>query len=232
MNKLLQDSSGLPRAFAIFLVVMTLVSIFGGYQLSRLVYKINDFSLQRTDRLLVVEESMDEAAIALGGQIQEWKDMLLRANDAELYGKHQKAFMNSSIGVQEALLRTKTAMQNIGLDTGEIDQLSLEHKSLVSNYLLAQAKLDPRKMEFSHEVDRQVIGVDRNLQQHLAAVKADMEHLAQQQLTGTMSTQNMHYWLVGLLGAVGLLIMALIGFLFASRFYGHETGAGEHLSAA
>lgn len=231
MNRLVRDLGYLHKAFAIFIAVMTLVSIFGGYQFSRLIYKMNDLSLQRTDQLLVIEESLDQATIALGSQIQEWKDMLLRANDAGLYSKHRKAFMDSSVSVQYALLHTKTAMQNAGMDSGVIDQLSAEHKSLVSNYLLAQARIDPRKTEFSREVDKQVIGVDRNLQQHLAAVKSDIEHLAQQQLNGTMPAQDKRYWLVGLLGASGLLIMALIGFVFASRFYGQEFGTGKYLSA-
>lgn len=170
MKRLLQDSGYLPKAFVIFLVLMTLVSVFGGYQLSRLIYKMNDFPLQRAEQLLVIEKNLDDAAIELGIQIQEWKDMLLRANDAELYSKHRKAFADSSVDVQYALLRTKTAMQNAGLDAGldagVIDQLSIEHKTLVSNYLLAQTKLNPQQIDSSHAVDRQVIGVDRRLQQH------------------------------------------------------------------
>lgn len=143
---------------------------------------MNDFSRQRAEQLLVIEKNLDDAAIELRIQIQEWKDMLLRANDAELYGKHQKAFLDSSVDVQYALLRAKAVMRNAGLDEGAIDQLSIEHKSLVSNYLLAQAKLNPRQIESSLAVDKQVIGVDRRLQQHLANVKAEIEQLAEQQL--------------------------------------------------
>lgn len=231
MKRLLQDSGYLPKAFVIFLVLMTLVSVFGGYQLSRLIYKMNDVPLQRAEQLLVIEKNLDDAAIELGMQIQEWKDMLLRANDAELYSKHRKAFVDSSVDVQYALLRTKTAMQNAGLDAGVIDQLSIEHKSLVSNYMLAQAKLNPQQIDSSHAVDKQVIGVDRRLQQHLAEVKADIEQLARQHLNGTLPEQGKRYWLAGLLGASSLFVMALLGFIFASRFLDHESGAVEHLSA-
>ncbi len=112
----------LPKVFIIFIAVMTLVSVFGGYQLTQLVYRLNNFSMQRTDHLLSVEKNLDDASIALGRQVQEWKDMLIRANDAELYIKHQKAFMNASVAVQEALLQTKNSMQGIGIDTGPIEQ--------------------------------------------------------------------------------------------------------------
>lgn len=224
MKKLMQDSGYLPKVFVKFIAVMILLSIFGGYQLSQLIYRMNDFSLQHTDHLLVIEEGLDDIAIALGRQIQEWKDMLLRADDAKLYSKHRKAFLNSSIDVQEALLRTKTAMNNDGIDTNEIEQLRIEHKALLSYYILAVTKLNPQRIESTHEVDKQVIGVDRSLQQHIAAVRTDIEHLTKQQLSGTLPAQGYRYQLVGLLGTVSLLIMALVGFAFASRFQDNETG--------
>lgn len=228
MKKLLHASSHLHRVFAIFFAVMTLVSVFGGYQLSRLLFQINDSIQQRTDRLMVIEMGLDDAAIALGMQVQEWKDMLLRAGDEKLYNKHRKAFQESSIGVQFSLMRSKDAMREVGLDTAVIDQLSNEHKALVANYLNAQAKLIPEKIESAHEVDKLVIGSDRTLQNNLARVKDEVGHLAHQQLRGEMPGAGRRYWLVGLLGASSLLIMALLGFVFALRFHGHETGKVEY----
>ena len=81
MKRFLQSSSSLPRVFTLFFVLMTLVSVFGGYQLSRLIYQMIDYPMQRAEQLLVAEMNLDDAAIELGMQIQEWKDMLLRAND-------------------------------------------------------------------------------------------------------------------------------------------------------
>lgn len=231
MKRPLHGSAYLPKAFVIFFVLITLVSAFGGYQLSRLIYKMIDLPLQRAEQLLVIEKNLDDAAIELGMQIQEWKDMLLRANDAKLYSKHRKAFLDSSVDVQYALQRTKTNMQNAGLDTGEIDQLSIEHKSLVSKYVLALAKLDHRQIESLHAVDKQVIGVDRNLQRHLAEVKTGIEQLAQQHLNEPLPGQGKRYWLVGLVGASSLLVMALAGFLFAFRFLDHESVTKKQLSA-
>lgn len=222
MKKLMQDSGYLPRSFKIFIAVVTLLSIFGGYQLSQLIYRMNDFYLQRAEQLLAMEGNLDDAAIALGRQIQEWKDMLLRANDIELFSKHRKAFSDSGVRVQEALLRTKTAMQNDGMDTGEIEQLIYEHQSLLSDYLIAQTMLNPRQIDSFREVDKQVIGVDRNLQQHIAIVKTDIVHFSKQQLNGTMPAQGNRY-LLGLLGGLSLLIMSLVGFFFASHFQGNRT---------
>lgn len=229
MKRLLPDFGYLPKVFVIFILLMTLVSTFGGYQLSRLVYKMIDLPMQRAEQLLIIEKNLDDAAILLGMQIQEWKDMLLRANNAELYSKHRKAFLDSSVDVQYALQRTKTSMQSIGLDAGEVDQLSAEHKSLVSTYVLALGKLETRQLKSSHAVDKQVIGVDRRLQQHLAEVKTGIELLAQQHLNGTLPGQENRYWLVGVLGASSLLVMALVGVIFAFRFMDIDSSTAEHL---
>jgi len=222
MKRFLQDPIPLPRAFIMFLALVTLVSAIGGYQLSRLIYRMIDFPMQRAQQLLIIEKNLDDAAIVLGMQIQEWKDMLLRADNEELFNKHRKAFLDASVDVQFALQRTRVSMQNIGLDTGGIDQLGIEHKSLVSSYVLALAKLDARQAESMHAVDKLVIGVDRKLQQHITKVKTGIEQLAQQQLSGALPGEENHYWLVGVVGAVSLLVMALVGFIFALRFMGHE----------
>lgn len=213
------------RSYFLFMVAMLMLSLLGGYHLSHMTHRINDFSLQRTDQLIVIEENLDDAAIGLGKQIQEWKDMLLRAGNAELYGVHRQAFIDNSIAVQKALLRAKAAVRSAGMNESEVDKLSAEHKALLAKYVVAQAKLDPRHIESFHVVDRQVIGMDRDLQRHIAAVKEDVELLARQQLGGTAPADGRQYLLLGFLGAASLLSMALIGFAFASRFHDHEVGA-------
>jgi methyl-accepting chemotaxis protein len=217
------------RSFKAFFIVMTLLSIFGGYQLAQLIHRMNDSYLQRTEEILAIERNLDKASVALGRQIQEWKDILLRVNDTELYNKHRQAFLDFGVDVKDALMRTKVAMQNVGMDTGEIEQLLGEHQSLLSDYLYAKFKLNPRHIDSYLETDKQVIGVDRKLQNHLAVVKAKIQHFSDQQLKETMPMQRNRF-LLGLLGASSLLAMALVGFIFASRLQGHETGGAGHFS--
>jgi methyl-accepting chemotaxis protein len=190
---------------------------------------MNDSYLQRTEEILAIERNLDKASVALGRQIQEWKDILLRVNDTELYNKHRQAFLDFGVDVKDALMRTKVAMQNVGMDTGEIEQLLGEHQSLLSDYLYAKFKLNPRHIDSYLETDKQVIGVDRKLQNHLAVVKAKIQHFSDQQLKETMPMQRNRF-LLGLLGASSLLAMALVGFIFASRLQGHETGGAGHFS--
>lgn len=206
--------SGKP--FKIFILVITLLSLFGGYQISQLIYRMNDYYQQRTEKILAMEGSIDDATIALGRQIQEWKDMLLRANDAEQYSHHKKAFFKYSNDVQQALMQTIAEMQNEHMNTVEIDQLLIDHQTLLSDYLIAKSMLNPRQMDSFREVDKQVVGVDRNLQKSLAAVKVEIQQFAKQRLNETMPEQGNRY-LSGLLGACSLLIMGFAGFAFARR---------------
>ncbi len=210
------------RVFALFMTAVVALSAFGGYQLSHMTYRVNDFSRQHADQVLGVEEELDDAAINLGRQVQEWKDMLLRLNDSELYAMHRKAFIEASIAVQKSLLRAKAALGGLRLNESEVDQLVAEHKALLARYAAAQLKLNPQRAESSRLVDRQVIGMDRELQRHIVRVRADIELLAKQQLSNGVPAQGRPYLLLGLLGTASLLFMALIGFAFASRF--HEVG--------
>ena len=107
-------------------------------------------------------------------------------------------------------------MQNEHMNTVEIDQLLIDHQTLLSDYLIAKSMLNPRQMDSFREVDKQVVGVDRNLQKSLAAVKVEIQQFAKQRLNETMPEQGNRY-LSGLLGACSLLIMGFAGFAFARR---------------
>ena len=211
----------LAKYLKIFISAVTILSILGGYELSHLIDRTNDEYLQQTEKILEMERNLGDATTALGRQIQEWKDMLLRINDTELYSKHRQAFLGYSIKVQEALRRTQTAMQEEGMDTDEIQQLLVEHQSLGSDYLFANSVLDPGQINSYLKADKMVIGVDRTLQQHIAVVKSDIQRFSNQQLKEIMPAKLNRY-LLGLLGALSLLFMALVGFLFATRFQGKK----------
>ncbi len=216
------------KSYLLFMAAVIAISLLGGYHLSHMTHRINDFSLQRTDRLIAIEENLDDAAIGLGRQIQEWKDMLLRAGNAELYSVHRQAFIDDSVAVQKSLLRAKAAMHSIGMNESEVDRLSAEHKALLAKYVAAQTRLNPQRTDSFRVVDREVLGMDRDLQRHIAAVKDDVELLARRQLGGTDRAGDRQYVLLGFLATASLLSMALIGFAFASRFHDYEAGAKGH----
>jgi len=212
----------LTKPYLIYFTAILLLAMAGGHQLSRIFSQVNEATAQRSVQLLEIEESLDEAAIGLGRQVQEWKDMLLRIDDKALYEKHQKAFKESSVGVQYALLGARGVMQNIGMDTADIDHLIDEHKSLLSEYLLAYSKLKPEVKNSSIRVDMQIIGVDRKLQQDIASVKAGISVFAKQQMLREAEAVGNRNFMIGMLGATALFFMALFGFVFANLLSRHE----------
>jgi len=223
------DSVFMQKPFIKLIAVMVLLAALGGYQLTRLVFQMNDAAAQRGVQLLEIEEHLDDAAISLGRQIQEWKNMLLRADNTELVGKHRQGFKEASIDVQYALWNARQDMQTTGMATAEIEHLIAEHKAVLAEYLQAYARINPMAAGASNEVDRMIIGVDRNLQNHLALVKAGIAEFAKQQLYRTSDAEQHRYLLFGLLGAVCLLLMGLLGIGFAYRLRReHEDGTSGY----
>lgn len=210
-----------------FTLIVALLSVLGGYQLSQLVSRVNDSSAQRSVQLLEIEEDLDDAAIGLGRQIQEWKNMLLRSGEKPMYDKHQQGFKEASIAVQYALLKAKNSMQGIGMDTAAIDHLIGEHKSLLSEYLTAHTRLGAMAVESPGTVDRQVVGVDRRLQTEITTVKDGISDFAKRQMFRMPETQGNRYLLIGLLGASSLFFMALLGFVFGRFLQGRDGRAAE-----
>jgi hypothetical protein len=201
-----------------FVALAACLAALGGYQLAQLFLEVDVSSAKRSVQLLEIEEYLDDAAIGLGRQIQEWKDMLLRANDTAQHAKHQQGFKEASIAVQYALMKSKNLMLEIGMETASIDELIAEHKSLLTEYLQAYAGLKPAGADSRGSVDRQVLGVDRSLQARIVQVKSAISDYAKQQLVRAPQTQGSRNIKVGLLGAISLFMMAGLGFVFARRW--------------
>ncbi|MFH2134214.1 MAG: hypothetical protein ABII81_03425 [Pseudomonadota bacterium] len=200
-----------------FIALAICLAALGGYLLSQLFLEVNVSSAKRSVQLLEIEEYMDDAAIGLGRQIQEWKDMLLRADDGALYAKHQQGFKEASIAVQYALMKARTEIADIGMETVDIDLLIAEHKSLLTEYMQAHAGFKPDDAGSRSKVDRKVLGIDRALQERIVLLKSSISEYAKQQLARAPQTQGDRAIMVGLLGTVSLMLMAGLGFVFARR---------------
>ena len=207
-----------PQRWRIFLLIALCLSGLGGYQLTQLFSRVSESSAQRSVQLLEIEERLDDAAISLGRQIQEWKNMLLRSEDKRLYERHLRAFKDASIEVQYALMEASSVMQQIDMDTAEMEKLASGHKVLLAEYLQAHSKmLQPAGKLTSDEVDMRVIGADRPLQERIAALKSAISEHARQQLTRAPEVQARRYLMLGLLGALSLFLMAVLGYFMGAR---------------
>lgn len=107
-------------------------------------------------------------------------------------------------------------MQSEHMETGMVEQMIIEHKTLSSDYFMAKSLLNPRGIDSFREVDKQVIGIDRSLQKQLDAVRADIIRFAKQQSYEAMPAKVIGY-LAGFFEACSLMFMALAGFAVANR---------------
>jgi methyl-accepting chemotaxis protein len=170
-------------------------------------------------------------------QVQEWKNVLIRGNDAELYAKHRKAFEDRAQKVQTGLAETEKDMATIGMSTAPVAQLRKDHQEMLSKYLTALKSFDPADAETGKKVDVLVRGVDRatsdnfdklieSLVAHtvasLAEREAESKKIAQTSLLGT---------LIGLLVALLLFAMAFVIIRRVNRDIQNLNGVVEKLNS-
>ncbi len=153
-------------------------------------------------------------------QVQEWKNVLIRGNDAELYEKHRKAFEDRAQKVQAGLAETEKDLAAIGMPGALVGQLRKDHEDMLSKYLTALKTYDAADPETGKKVDVLVRGVDRatsanfdklieDLVAHTSASLDANEAAAQE-----TSKNALQGTLVGLLVA---LILFLAAFLIIRR---------------
>jgi hypothetical protein len=218
---LMNNSIYSGKPLKIFILLITLLSIFGGYQLSQLIYRINSDYMQRTQKILAMERSLEDTHDVFSLRTQEWKDMLLRADDTEIYNKHRQAFFDASTTLQGAFQQTKLVMMDVGMDTSFIEHMITDSEALLSDYLAAKSMLKQQQIDSFREADKNIAGVDRHLQNDFAILRTEIRDFSNQQLNQIMPAQWNRY-LLGLLGAISLLVMAILGFAFASLFQGPD----------
>lgn len=153
-------------------------------------------------------------------QVQEWKNVLIRGNDPELYAKHSKAFRERAADVQKELATAKQQMAAQGMSTTLITTLQKDHADMLDKYLAALATFNAAIPETGKQVDVQVRGVDRatsgNFDKLIDEIVAFTGNSldAREQASATIATQTLQGIAAGL--AVALLVF-LFGFMVARR---------------
>jgi methyl-accepting chemotaxis protein len=124
--------------------------------------------------IIQVQERSDEAMNSLRGaqigfkvQVQEWKNMLLRAQDAALYERHSKGYADSSARVTKDLTALNAKAVAIGLPPGLADKTIAEHDELNRRYAEAIKLLRNAELSTAQDVDKAVRGIDRAATDHI-----------------------------------------------------------------
>src|SRR5471032_385910 len=100
-------------------------------------------------------------------QVQEWKDVLIRGADRDLYDKHLKAFTERSARVTQDLASLNSQVPTIGLAPTFADKAIAEHDELDRRYLEALNSYRAADTSSPLEVDKLVRGIDRAPTDHI-----------------------------------------------------------------
>jgi methyl-accepting chemotaxis protein len=112
----------------------------------------------------VVERTGDlsrRAQLEFKIQVQEWKNVLIRGEDADLYDKHLKGFHERSAKVRQFLAELNGQAKVIGLAPTLADKAMAEHDELDRRYIEALKGHDMGNAASADIIDKKVRGIDR-----------------------------------------------------------------------
>lgn len=115
------------------------------------------------------------AQVAFQIQVQEWKNILIRGNDKELYAKHLKGFNDQERSMDETLNSMRSSMVSGNIDIGNIDSLLAAHASLGVKYRDALKTWNPEDELTGKAVDKLLRGIDRPTSAALSDFAAQIE---------------------------------------------------------
>ncbi|WP_062062280.1 methyl-accepting chemotaxis protein [Cellvibrio sp. OA-2007] len=104
---------------------------------------------------------IERAAIGFKTQVQEWKNILLRGNDPDMFLKYAEGFNKEEKAVQGLLASAMALQKDDQESVAAIVALQKEHAELGGRYREALQKFDQENPETGKLVDRAVSGMDR-----------------------------------------------------------------------
>jgi methyl-accepting chemotaxis protein len=161
-------------------------------------------------------EAARRAQLEFKVQVQEWKNMLLRGDDAQLLQHHSNAFTASSERVAKHLAALNEQARVLGLEAGLANKAIAEHEELDRKYREAFKLFRANDDASVQEVDKAVRGIDRAATDHIdAIVRLVHDHadkLAAE--TSAAAASEKRVLIIGLasLALIACLVSGLAGF--------------------
>ncbi len=179
----------LRRAMATSAFTMiTLVAVIGLFSLFS-IWSINrawTAGSAETAELQALSRAALDAQVDFKVQIQEWKNVLLRGDDAALLEKHLAAFHSSGQKARANLAKVFSEGQRLAFAdfAAEASRLSDEHEALVARYesLLAEKRGGDGSIspDVARVIDKALRGADRNIEARIGALASNIAEIAEQ----------------------------------------------------
>src|SRR5271157_1113708 len=123
-------------------------------------------------------------------QVQEWKNILLRGNDKDLYDKHLIAFNEEDRKVNEYLKSLSQIASSAGMSVPQIANAIKVHEELGHQYREALKKYYQFDLKSAVLVDKSIRGIDRKLTDDIDAIVGIIKNLAEERLKETEMIAN------------------------------------------
>ena len=164
-----------------------LVIVIGLYGLAAIVE-----SNQRLHRSVLEGQTMakaiDTARLAqvhLKQQVQEWKNILLRGQEKDLFDKHLKAFDEEDRKTNEYLKSLLQIADKAKMTVPQIVNAIHKHEKLGKQYREVLAKYKPLDTKNAALIDKSIRGIDRELTDEIDAIVDIVKNLTEQKLRET-----------------------------------------------
>jgi methyl-accepting chemotaxis protein len=197
-------------------VLLVAAAGYGWYAIAQLNDQL-EHALYVQDQAEKAGDLSRRAQIEFKIQVQEWKNILIRGQEAELFEKHSKAFAERSAKVKELLVELAGPARILGLPPTLADKAIAEHDELDKRYYEALKSYKTSDMASAHQVDKAIRGIDRAATDHIDdVVKVVQERGDELQAESAKSAAAEKKLLIAGLIALALLsaaVSAIIGTL-------------------
>tara|TARA_R110002049_G_scaffold22908_3_gene81396 strand:- start:677 stop:2320 length:1644 start_codon:yes stop_codon:yes gene_type:complete len=162
--------------------------------------------------------AVGRADAAFKTQVQEWKNILIRGNDPELFDRYLKGFEKQEAIVRENLARVEPYLRATDPASDTVAGLLEDHATLGDRYRAALGGFDTADLDAGKKVDTAVRGMDRDFSKGLAGLVGAIEEAEQTRMDEQVLSAQAAYLasrnaiLATLIGGA-LLVAALAWFI-------------------
>jgi methyl-accepting chemotaxis protein len=143
--------------FTVLIIVIGLYSLIAIVEMNKRLHE----SVLEGQRMVKTIDTARLAQVHFKKQVQEWKNILLRGNDRDLFERHVRAFDDEDRQVNEYLQSLSNIAITTGLSIPEIAEAIKIHEQLGHKYRDALKDYNHSDLKSAVLVDKTVRGIDR-----------------------------------------------------------------------
>jgi methyl-accepting chemotaxis protein-1 (serine sensor receptor) len=202
------------RAVAGWLALAVLSTLLFGTLALWLTDRANREQLETFNRILHVVEATRSAQVHFKTQVQEWKNVLLRGQDAADYERYLGQFHAEGARTVEKLERAAALKQALGLDSADVAAALSEHAALQGQYAEAVRGYQRGAVASVFAVDAVIRGRDRRLNDMIDAMAEAMRVEAERRTEAFAEADAQRYRrLRAIFIALSIATLTLVGWL-------------------